>query len=120
MMNPLGRFVLAVPNCVNLRKRLTVPLGRGKWSSMKDWYEPESFRGHVREPDVQDLECIAKDLKLQNVRVVGRNWLGHQSTSKLIRTLTGLVGPLIQLRPSLCSDIYLVGEKPPTIHPYVQ
>ena len=43
--------MVGVPNCVNLRKRLTVPLGRGKWSPMADWYEQPSFRGHVREPD---------------------------------------------------------------------
>jgi hypothetical protein len=29
LLKPGGRFVLAVPNCVNLRKRLSVPLGVG-------------------------------------------------------------------------------------------
>lgn len=112
MINPGGRFVLAGPNCVNLRKRLTVPLGRGKWSAMKDWYEPAIFRGHVREPDVQDLRYIANDLKLEHPRVLGQNWLGHQSNHRLVRLVTGLLDPFMRLRPSLCSDIYLVGEKP--------
>ena len=34
-LRPGGIFVLGGPNCVNLRKRPTVPLGRGKWSSME-------------------------------------------------------------------------------------
>src|SRR5262249_14458229 len=38
-----GYFILGVPNCVNLRKRLTVPLGIGKWSQMEDWYEQPIF-----------------------------------------------------------------------------
>jgi 2-polyprenyl-3-methyl-5-hydroxy-6-metoxy-1,4-benzoquinol methylase len=111
MMNPRGCFVVGVPNCVNLRKRLTVPLGRGKWSPMEEWYEPAVFRAHVREPDVDDLWYIARDLKLENVRILGRNWLGYKSKSKWMRTVTGLVDPLIQFRPSLCSNLYLVGEK---------
>lgn len=111
MMNPRGLLVVGVPNCVNLRKRLTVPLGRGKWSPMQEWYEPAVFRAHVREPDVDDLWYIARDLKLQNVRILGRNWLGYRSNSKWMRRVTGLVDPLMQFRPSLCSNIYLVGEK---------
>jgi SAM-dependent methyltransferase len=34
LLKPGGRFVLGVPNCVNARKRFSVPLGIGKWSSM--------------------------------------------------------------------------------------
>lgn len=110
-LKPAGRFVLGVPNCVNLRKRLTVPLGYGKWSAMQDWYEPENFRGHVREPDVQDLWHIAHDLALSNVRILGRNWLGLQSSRKPMRVMTNLLDPLMRFRPSLCSNIYLVGQK---------
>jgi len=112
MMPPGGRFVLGIPNCVSLRKRLTVPFGRGKWSLWKDWYEPAIFRGHVREPDVQDLWNIAEDLGLKNVSVSGRNWLGYNSSSRFVRILTPFVDHLIRLKPSLCADIYLAGNKP--------
>lgn len=105
-----GTLILGVPNCVNLRKRITVPLGRGKWSQMADWYEQDVFRGHVREPDVDDLRYIARDIRLDDVRILGRNWSGHCSASKLIRTVTPFVDRLLQLKPSLCSDLYMIGR----------
>ena len=107
---PGGLLIIGVPNCVNLRKRLTVPLGRGKWSTMQLWYEEERFRGHVREPDVDDLRYIAQDIGLTGVRIVGRNWLGYDSPR--LRSVMPLIDPVLRLRPSLCSNIYLIGHKP--------
>jgi 2-polyprenyl-3-methyl-5-hydroxy-6-metoxy-1,4-benzoquinol methylase len=110
-LKPGGRFVIGVPNCVNLRKRLTVPLGRGKWSSMAEWYEQPTFRSHVREPDVDDLLYIARDLKLTNTRILGRNWPGYVSPSPAIRIATILTDRLLRHFPTLCADIYLLGYK---------
>jgi SAM-dependent methyltransferase len=111
-LRPGGRFVLGVPNCVNLRKRLTVPLGYGKWSPFSEWYEPEIFRGHVREPDVDDLRRVAADMGLEQCRILGRNWLGITSPNRFRRTLSRIVDGPLRLRPTLCSDIYLVGHRP--------
>lgn len=111
-LNPGGFFVLGVPNCVNMRKRVTVPLGIGKWSSMQEWYDTEVFRGHVREPDVDDLKYIARDMNLVDVRILGRNWLGYSSDVNAIRIATPLMDHLLRLNPSFCSDLYLVGKKP--------
>ncbi|GIW56236.1 MAG: hypothetical protein KatS3mg082_2640 [Nitrospiraceae bacterium] len=111
LLKPGGWIVIGVPNSVNLRKRLTVPLGYGKWTQMKDWYERSRFRGHVREPDVEDLRYIAKDLRLKKVRILGRNWAGYFSASRLVRWSTWIADPLLRLRPSLCSDLYLMGSK---------
>jgi SAM-dependent methyltransferase len=110
-LRPGGLFLLGVPNCVNLRKRITVLIGRGKWSTMADWYEPARFRGHVREPDVDDLRYIARDLGLSKVRIIGKNWLGYQSRLRWVRALVPIVDRPLQQRPSLCSDIYLLGRK---------
>lgn len=111
-IKPGGLFLLGVPNCVNLRKRITVPLGSGKWSPMEEWYERETFRGHVREPDVDDLRYIARDLGLKDVRIFGRNWLGYTSRHGWVRALTPLVDRALRPSfPSLCSDIYLLGRK---------
>jgi SAM-dependent methyltransferase len=112
LLKPGGLFVLGVPNCVSLRKRISVPLGVGKWSDMKYWYEEPFFRGHVREPDVDDLHYIARDMKLENVRITGRNWLGYYSRFGLVRALTPAADLPLRWFPSLCSDIYLVANKP--------
>lgn len=109
-LRPGGLFLLGVPNCVNLRKRLTVPFGRGKWSSMAEWYESGLFRGHVREPDVADLRYIAADMGLTDQRIVGRNWIGYHSSRKIIRLATYIADFPLRLRPSLCADIYLLAR----------
>jgi len=110
-LKPNGSFVLGVPNCVNLRKRLSVLFGHGKWSLMQHWYEEELFRGHVREPDVGDLKYIAHDMHLNEIRILGRNWLGYDSSRLWIRNATRLVDYPLRLIPSLCSDLYLIGQK---------
>jgi cyclopropane fatty-acyl-phospholipid synthase-like methyltransferase len=106
-----GVLILGAPNCVNLRKRLTVPFGRGQWSDFYSWYEPKIFRGHVREPDVQDLKKIAEDISLCDYQILGRNWLGFGSPSKLVRLSTRISHKILNHFPSVCSDIYLLGFK---------
>jgi SAM-dependent methyltransferase len=110
-LKPGGCFVLGAPNSVNLRKRLTVPFGSRRWSSMNDWYETSEFRGHVREPAVEDLWYIVRNLGLVHPRIYGRNWLGYYSGNPVIRALTRVFDYPLRLKPSLCSDIYVVGNK---------
>lgn len=109
---PGGTFVLGVPNCANLRKRLTLPFGVGKWSAFEEWYGPETFRGHVREPDVSDLHAIARDMGLTATKVIGRNWTGHTSPNGLIRLAASLADIPLRALPSLCGTIYLAGRNP--------
>lgn len=111
LLKQRGVLWINVPNCVNMRKRITIPLGYGKWSSMRDWYENPVFRGHVREPDVDDLRYIAKDLGCAHPVIDGKNWIGYRSPKMWIRLLTPWVDKLLQLNPALCSDIYIVVRK---------
>jgi SAM-dependent methyltransferase len=111
ILKPEGVFVLGVPNRANLRKRVSVPLGYGKWSSMEDWYEPLKFRGHVREPDVDDLGYIARDMGLVDWQIYGRNWMGYSSPRRLVRLATYICDGPLRLFPSMCGEIYLVGKK---------
>lgn len=106
-----GLLIVGVPNRANLRKRISVPFGYGKWSRMSDWYEEKTFRGHVREPDVDDLRYIARDLRLKDARIIGRNWLGYDHRSAVIRGLAPVADHPLRLFPALCSDLYLVGRK---------
>lgn len=112
-LKPRGLLLIGTPNCANLRKRLSSVLGRVKWTSMEDWYEQAEFRGHVREPDVGDLRYIARDIGLEHVEVVGRNWHGYStSRPRWIRAVTPLVDYALRLRPSLCANIYMIGTTP--------
>ena len=78
---------------------------------MLSWYESDEFRGHVREPDVNDLLYIARDMKLKSIKIMGRNWLGYKNTNNLIRVVTPIVDYVLRINPRLCSDIYLIGFK---------
>jgi SAM-dependent methyltransferase len=109
---PGGLFIVSVPNCVNLRKRITVPLGYGRWSPIESWYDTPVFRGHVREPDTKDLRYIARDLGLTNVKILGRNWLGLASQKRSYRVMANAVDMGLRFFPGLCSNLYLIGTKP--------
>jgi len=111
-LRPGGWLIIGVPNRVNLRKRLVVPFGGGKWSAMQDWYEEPAFRGHVREPDLGDLRYISQDLALENVRFCGANFMGYETPSRTVRRLVRWLDRPLRLRPALCSDLYLMGQKP--------
>ena len=110
-LRPGGVFILGVPNCANMKKRLTMLVGRARWSTMLQWYEPPVFRGHVREPSCTDLKYIARDMGLRIERILGRNWLGHRSPQRIIRWATYVTDYALRLRPGLCDDIYLVARK---------
>jgi SAM-dependent methyltransferase len=110
-LRPGGVLLIGTPNSANLRKRISALFGRAKWSSMQDWYELPVFRGHVREPDVDDLRYIARDLRIDEVRVAGRNWMGTESPRPLRRAAARMADRALRLRPQLCSDIYLLGRK---------
>jgi SAM-dependent methyltransferase len=110
-LRPGGLLLIGTPNRANLRKRIALLFGGAKWSSMQDWYERPEFRGHVREPDVDDLRYIVRDLGIPRAAVLGRNWMGTQSPKRPVRVAARLGDGLLRLRPQLCSDIYLVGRK---------
>lgn len=112
LLAPDGRLILSVPNCNDLFKRIFVPLGRGSWSAMEDWYEAKTFRGHVREPSVADLRYIARDLRLGDITIQGHNWVVLTHPNARLRLIGRLLNPALRLRPSLCSEIYLTGRRP--------
>lgn len=110
-LKPGGTMILGLPNCVDLYKRITVPLGMAKWSTMEEWYEQPVFRSHVREADLDDLRYIARDLKLTHPHVFGRNWNIMLAANATVRRLGRMADLALQLFPSLCSDLYLVGKR---------
>ena len=119
ILKPGGHVIFAVPNAVNLRKRLTVLLGRNNWCPLNDWYhEPPPFRGHVREPVLADLHQIFAWNGLQVKASYGRNFIGRDihSLSWLPLSIRHMIADVsekvLQFFPTLCSDIHVVGQKP--------
>jgi 2-polyprenyl-3-methyl-5-hydroxy-6-metoxy-1,4-benzoquinol methylase len=109
-LKPNGLFVLSSPNCVDLKNRLLVPLGFGRWSSMDSWYESTVFRGHVREPDVNDLRYIGLDIGLKSMQIYGRNWWPYRFNPVPLRLAATGLDRVLRMRPALCSTIYLIGH----------
>lgn len=108
-LKPGGILLLGTPNAANLRKRVEAVLGRTEWSSMNDWYEQPIFRGHVREPTVHDYRYIARDLDLQDVSIIGRNFAGLEQNGP-VRYATLVLDPLLRAFPTLSSNLYLIGR----------
>ena len=108
---PGGTFILSAPNAVDLFARWRILFGRSCWSGFDEWYYPQTFRGHVREPTTDDLRRIAQDLGLEQVQILGRNWR-LRSLAPRIAIATRLIDNVLRLRPAWCSDIYLSAVNP--------
>jgi SAM-dependent methyltransferase len=116
-LRPQGYMLLATPNAVSLRKRIWAVLGLNPSPDFHGWYDPDVFRGHVREPSVRELHRL---LELNGLRVVstcGRNRIGQDSLAlsflprNLRRVLAQLSESVLRLLPTLCSDIIVVGQR---------
>jgi SAM-dependent methyltransferase len=119
ILKPGGFLLLATPNAVNFRKRIFVILGRTNFPTLNEWYNDGDpiFRGHVREPVIRDLQQLMIWNGFRVVGAYGRNFIGRQSEALkfLPSGLLGVIAAgsdlLLRLRPSLCSDIHVMGQK---------
>jgi SAM-dependent methyltransferase len=108
---PGGKLIIGLPNALNIRKRISWVLGTGEWTTMDSWYEQPVFRSHVREASVRDMCYIARDIGLRSYRIVGRNWAGFLSPRASRRIAAHAMDRILRLRPTLCSDLYLIGHR---------
>jgi len=102
-----GTFVIGAPNAANLLKRFRVPAGRNIFAKLDDWYLRERFHGHVREPILSDLAFIVRDIGLHPKSLIGRNWMKRDRFGPF----KDVLDRVLQLRPTLCSNLYVVGER---------
>jgi SAM-dependent methyltransferase len=118
-----GLLIIGCPNPVNIRKRMSVLMGKSNLCSVEEWYVSGDpiFRGHVREPTVDDLITLARWNGFGVRSIVGANFLARASREcsqrsgavarGVYQSALSLLDPLLRLRPGLCSDIHLVAEK---------
>jgi SAM-dependent methyltransferase len=117
VLRPGGHVIFATPNVVNLRKRIYCVIGKSPFANLDEWYQHEIFRGHVREPSIADLHQLYQWNGFQVVDTCGRNFIGQDSVAlsflprPLRRGLAVTSAKFLQLIPSLCSDIHVVGIK---------
>ena len=113
-----GYLFIATPNAVNLRKRGSVLFGRTNHCALAEWYDSDlEFRGHVREPVVDDLKNLVIWNQFRVVAVHGRNFIGADTTAlswvsrALMKHIVELSDRILQYFPTLCSDIHIVAQK---------
>ena len=109
ILKPGGLVLLGTPNAVNLRKRVSVLLGKTNLPPVADFWkdgEPEWY-GHVREPTAQELAWMARAAGLEVVESCGRNFIGKQNFGRW----AALADVVLRRFPGLCSDIYVLAKK---------
>ena len=119
ILKPDGIVIVATPNSVNLRKRLSVLWGNTNLCSLDEWYDTEGpFRGHVREPTLEELKTLLTRNGFAVQTAAGRNFLGQDSlitgprgSTRGTRLLWSVLDRLLRVVPTLCSDLHVVGKK---------
>ncbi len=112
-----GRFFIATPNSVNIRKRIWVFFGLSNLPKIEDFYGQLLFwRGHVREPTLGDLKKMLIWNGFEIELTAGRNFYGRDSRSlrflprSVRHFLVGMADFLLSGFPTLCTDIHIVGK----------
>jgi SAM-dependent methyltransferase len=119
VLRPQGHLILVTPNAANLRKRVSALGGKNIWDRLDWWYHDGDpvFRGHVREPIIADLKKIMEWNDFTVIHVCGRNFLGQRSKALgflpplMLQRIVAAADWLLRLRPTLCSDIHVIGRK---------
>lgn len=113
-----GYVFIATPNAANLRKKVSVLFGRTNLCSLAEWYDSDlEFRGHVREPTVEDLKSLVLRNGFRLVAVHGRNFIGADTkalpgiSSATVTRLVEWSDLILRRFPTLCSDIHVVAQK---------
>ena len=109
LVKPGGLFFMTVPNAVNIRKRISVLLGRTNLPPFDQYYwYPDTWRGHVREYTRDDTEKLARFLGLEVVELTGCNHM----LARLPRFGRPLYLALTRIFPGWRYTWLLVARKP--------
>lgn len=94
---PGGKFILGVPNSLNLIKRIRVIRGITNLHPFDSFYfDGNPFWGHVREMAVYELYKLAEWLCLVDISIIGRNWYGFNNYSNILKPILIIIDSLLK------------------------
>lgn len=108
VMKKGGKFIIGVPNSIDIFNRIKMILGISPEAKFEEWYYNKEFRGHIREMTISELIKIARDLGFRKIKIYGENWNLSKYKPKI---LFKIINEILKKFKNLCSDIYLLAEK---------
>ncbi|MEI6066090.1 MAG: methyltransferase domain-containing protein [Methylococcaceae bacterium] len=110
-----GLLVVVMPNSVNLRKRLSVLIGRTNYVPVEQFFYSDGlWRGHVREYTLAEAEFICRQSGFEVVASRTFESLAQVKLKTPFRQLYLLMGSVL---PTTRSSLLVVCRKPPTWMP---
>jgi SAM-dependent methyltransferase len=110
-LGPGGTLLLAAPNGASAGRRLRVLAGRPAGMAFEEWYYPEEAGGPVREPVLEDLRRMTRELGFEQVSVHGRCFASRRA-GRAGRAVARVADRVLRPLPTLCSDLALVARRP--------
>ena len=109
-LKPGGYLVIVMPNSVNLRKRISVLMGRTNYSPIEVlFYSLGSYRGHVREYTLPETKYICEAAGFQVVHADTFESTAHGRLPHGLREIYLLAGKIIR---GFRSEIIVIARKP--------
>lgn len=110
-----GLLVIAMPNSVNLRKRLSVLMGRTNYESVDTFFRCVGpWRGHVREYTLAETEFICRASGFEVLSCTTFEHLAHEKLPMPLRQLYILLGNMV---PTFRSGLLVICRKPDSWEP---
>jgi len=109
-LKPGGYLVIVMPNSVNLRKRISVFMGRSNYVPIDDlFYSLGSYRGHVREYTLAETKYICETAGFQVVHADTFEHIAYGNLPRGLREIYLLAGKIIR---GFRSEIIVIARKP--------
>lgn len=105
-----GLLVVAMPNAVNLRKRLSVLFGRTNYNPLDEMYfSIGSYRGHVREYTLAEAIHLCRTSGFEVIESRTFEHLAQQKLPSGVRSIYSLLGKIV---PGFRSGLLVLARKP--------